>query len=243
MGAGRASTHHVEAGAGGRDRHPRGERFTGSRERTDLPEPDRLPVTFPTARPAVLGRPCSAISPSGARMPGAADPGNGCTSRCVSGPDRRRGRARRHRPREHRRHSASGPGRRTPGRRMNVKKRLRELQGRAGPGSPAPSACTSRSTTSPPPSPKPGRPRLAELQGARKVVEHHSGPGPKRSPPRARTHTSGSWPSSTTSPMPFRAGELCELPTHEASVNITHSRLGRQAVLIKPRRGLYQRRT
>jgi Transcriptional regulator, AbiEi antitoxin len=92
--------------------------------------------------------------------------------------------------------------------------------------------------------------RLAELATTRKVVEGIARPEAEPEP----TATADSYQAILAAfndhpQQPFRARELHEflgLPTDEASVNVTRSRLGRlvrQGVLIQPGRGIYQKRT
>ncbi|GLW59009.1 type IV toxin-antitoxin system AbiEi family antitoxin domain-containing protein [Kitasatospora phosalacinea] len=91
---------------------------------------------------------------------------------------------------------------------------------------------------------------LAELQTARKIVEGLVQPG--NEPQTAATPDSYQRLLTVFNDhpgQPFRPRELhelLELPTDEASVNITRSRLGRlvrQGTLTQPGRGLYQKRT
>ena len=94
------------------------------------------------------------------------------------------------------------------------------------------------------------RTHLAELQTACKVVEGITAPDDEPQLAQAPDTYQRLVAHFNDHPsQPFRALELHELlalPTHEASVNTTRSRLGRlvrQGVLTQPARGLYQKRT
>lgn len=95
--------------------------------------------------------------------------------------------------------------------------------------------------------------RLADLATARKIIAEVTPAGAESEPPETDTtyqaiaHAFNQHPGRA-----FRARELHELlgmPTGEASVNITRSRLGRlgrltrQGFLTQPKRGCYQKRT
>lgn len=94
------------------------------------------------------------------------------------------------------------------------------------------------------------RARLDELRTACKVVEDITAPDEEPQPAEAPDTYQRIVAHFNNYPgQLFRALELHELlglPTHEASVNTTRSRLGRlvrQGVLTQPGRGLYQKRT
>ncbi|MEU6371651.1 hypothetical protein [Streptomyces sp. NPDC046909] len=92
--------------------------------------------------------------------------------------------------------------------------------------------------------------RLANLVTTRKVIADLAPASGQPAPPETNTvyqaivHTFNQHPN-----QEFRARELHErlgMPTDEASVNITRSRLGRltrQGFLTQPGRGRYQKRT
>jgi hypothetical protein len=91
--------------------------------------------------------------------------------------------------------------------------------------------------------------RLAELTTTRKIVESLAPAGnAPPAEPTADTYQRILAVFNEHPTQPFRACELHELlglPTDEATVNITRSRLGRlarQGVLTQPGRGLYQKR-
>ncbi|WP_432159104.1 hypothetical protein [Streptomyces sp. bgisy153] len=91
--------------------------------------------------------------------------------------------------------------------------------------------------------------RLADLATTRKVIAELA-PAGGHAPPETNTVYQAIVNTFNQHPdQEFRARELHELlgmPTDEASVNITRSRLGRltrQGFLIQPGRGRYQKRT
>lgn len=92
--------------------------------------------------------------------------------------------------------------------------------------------------------------RLDDLRTARKVVADIAAPDDEPLPGEAPDTYQRLVAHFNDHPgQPFRARELHKLlglPTDEASVNTTRSRLGRlvrQGVLTQPGRGLYQKRT
>ncbi|MFB7560192.1 hypothetical protein [Streptomyces brevispora] len=94
--------------------------------------------------------------------------------------------------------------------------------------------------------------RLAELDIARKVIEQTAPAVTEPDPPQTEMSTAYQAIVNAFNQHPvqaFRARELHELldmPTDEASVNITRSRLARllrQGFLTQPGRGRYQKRT
>ncbi|MCM2576608.1 hypothetical protein [Streptomyces meridianus] len=92
--------------------------------------------------------------------------------------------------------------------------------------------------------------RLADLATTQKVITELSPAGGGPEPPETNTAYQAIVNAFNTHPgQEFRARELHELlgmPTDEASVNITRSRLGRltrQGFLTQPGRGRYQKRT
>lgn len=92
--------------------------------------------------------------------------------------------------------------------------------------------------------------RLADLATAAKVVAELAPAGGEPDPPETNTAYQAIVNVFNQHPdQVFRARELHELldmPTDEASVNITRSRLGRltrQGFLTQPGRGRYQKRT
>jgi chromosome segregation ATPase len=92
--------------------------------------------------------------------------------------------------------------------------------------------------------------RLAELTTTRKVITELTPAGGEPEPPETNTAYQAIVNTFNQHPdQEFRARELHELlgmPTDEASVNITRSRLGRltrQGFLTQPGRGRYQKRT
>lgn len=92
--------------------------------------------------------------------------------------------------------------------------------------------------------------RLAELATTRKVIAELAPAGGEPEPPETNTAYQAIVNTFNQHPdREFRARELHELlgmPTDEASVNITRSRLGRltrQGFLTQPGRGRYQKRT
>ena len=92
--------------------------------------------------------------------------------------------------------------------------------------------------------------RLADLSTTRKVIAELAPAGGEPEPPETNTAYQAIVNAFNQHPdQEFRARELHELlsmPTDEASVNITRSRLGRltrQGFLIQPGRGRYQKRT
>ncbi|MFB6909352.1 hypothetical protein ACFCWB_34250 [Streptomyces bacillaris] len=92
--------------------------------------------------------------------------------------------------------------------------------------------------------------RLADLATTRKIIAEPTPTGTEPDPPKSST-TYQAIVSAFNQHLDqvFRARELHELldmPTDEASVNITRSRLGRltrQGFLTQPGRGRYQKRT
>jgi len=92
--------------------------------------------------------------------------------------------------------------------------------------------------------------RLADLATTRKVIAELTPAGGEPEPPETNTAYQAIVNTFNQHPdREFRARELHELlgmPTDEASVNITRSRLGRltrQGFLTQPGRGRYQKRT
>ncbi len=92
--------------------------------------------------------------------------------------------------------------------------------------------------------------RLADLTTTRKVIAELAPTGDEPDPTETNTAYQAIVNAFNQHPdQAFRARELHELlgmPTHEASVNITRSRLGRltrQGFLTQPERGRYQKRT
>ncbi|SNT33565.1 hypothetical protein [Actinacidiphila glaucinigra] len=92
--------------------------------------------------------------------------------------------------------------------------------------------------------------RLADLATTRKVIAELAPAGGQPAPPETNTAYQAIVNAFNQHPdQEFRARELHELlgmPTDEASVNITRSRLGRltrQGFLTQPGRGRYQKRT
>lgn len=92
--------------------------------------------------------------------------------------------------------------------------------------------------------------RLADLATTRKVIAELAPTGGQLEPPETNTAYQAIVNAFNQHPdQEFRARELHELlgmPTDEASVNITRSRLGRlarQGFLTQPGRGRYQKRT
>ncbi|MFE0633514.1 hypothetical protein ACFW3D_42135 [Streptomyces sp. NPDC058864] len=92
--------------------------------------------------------------------------------------------------------------------------------------------------------------RLADLATTRKVIAELAPAGGQPAPPETNTAYQAIVRAFNQHPdQEFRARELHELlgmPTDEASVNITRSRLGRltrQGFLTQPGRGRYQKRT
>ncbi|MFI6893499.1 hypothetical protein ACIBM4_05220 [Streptomyces sp. NPDC050256] len=94
--------------------------------------------------------------------------------------------------------------------------------------------------------------RLTELDIARKVIAETAPSATEPDPPQTETSTAHQAIVNAFNQHPgqaFRARELHELlamPTDEASVNITRSRLARllrQGFLTQPGRGRYQKRT
>ena len=92
--------------------------------------------------------------------------------------------------------------------------------------------------------------RLADLATTRKVIAELAPTGTEPDPPETNTAYQAIVNAFNQHPdQAFRARELHELlgmPTDEASVNITRSRLGRltrQGFLTQPGRGRYQKRT
>jgi chromosome segregation ATPase len=92
--------------------------------------------------------------------------------------------------------------------------------------------------------------RLAELATARKVISEAAPAGTEPDPHETSTAYQAIVNAFNQHPgRAFRARELHELlgmPTDEATVNITRSRLGRltrQGFLTQPGRGSYQKRT
>ncbi|MFF4583710.1 hypothetical protein ACFY15_35965 [Streptomyces sp. NPDC001373] len=92
--------------------------------------------------------------------------------------------------------------------------------------------------------------RLADLATTRKIITELAPTGTEPDPPESSTAHQTIVNAFNQHPdRAFRARELHELldmPTDEASVNITRSRLGRltrQGFLTQPGRGRYQKRT
>ncbi|MGW2819095.1 hypothetical protein [Streptomyces sp. NPDC001415] len=92
--------------------------------------------------------------------------------------------------------------------------------------------------------------RLADLDTARKVIAEAAPAGTEPGPPETSTAYQAIVNAFNQHPgQVFRARELPELlgmPTDEATVNITRSRLGRltrQGFLTQPGRGRYQKQT
>jgi hypothetical protein len=92
--------------------------------------------------------------------------------------------------------------------------------------------------------------RLADLATTRKVIAELAPVGGEPDPPESTTAYQAIVNAFNQHPdRAFRARELHELlgmPTDEATVNITRSRLGRltrQGFLTQPGRGRYQKRT
>ena len=92
--------------------------------------------------------------------------------------------------------------------------------------------------------------RLADLATTRKVITELAPTGTEPDPPESSTAYQTIVDAFNQHPdQAFRARDLHELldmPTDEASVNITRSRLGRltrQGFLTPPGRGRYQKRT
>lgn len=92
--------------------------------------------------------------------------------------------------------------------------------------------------------------RLADLATTRKVIAELAPDGVQPAPPETNTAYQAIVNAFNQRPgRTFRARELHELlgmPTDEATVNITRSRLGRltrQGFLTQPGRGRYQKRT
>ncbi|MFD8888868.1 hypothetical protein ACFV0H_41525 [Streptomyces erythrochromogenes] len=92
--------------------------------------------------------------------------------------------------------------------------------------------------------------RLADLATTRKVITELAPTGTEPDPPESSTAYQTIVDAFNQHPdQAFRARDLHELldmPTDEASVNITRSRLGRltrQGFLTQPGRGRYQKRT
>ncbi|MBT2406281.1 MULTISPECIES: hypothetical protein [unclassified Streptomyces] len=92
--------------------------------------------------------------------------------------------------------------------------------------------------------------RLADLATTRKIITELAPTGTEPDPPESSTAYQTIVDAFNQHPnQAFRARELHELldmPTDEASVNITRSRLGRltrQGFLTQPGRGRYQKRT
>ncbi|MGX1912796.1 hypothetical protein ACWIID_28680 [Streptomyces phaeochromogenes] len=92
--------------------------------------------------------------------------------------------------------------------------------------------------------------RLADLATTRKIITELAPTGAEHDPPGSSTAYQTIVDAFNQHPdQAFRARELHELldmPTDEASVNITRSRLGRltrQGFLTQPGRGRYQKRT
>ncbi|MFD3676725.1 hypothetical protein [Streptomyces sp. NPDC058613] len=92
--------------------------------------------------------------------------------------------------------------------------------------------------------------RLADLATTRKVITELAPTGTEPDPPESSTAYQTIVDAFNQHPgQAFRARDLHELlnmPTDEASVNITRSRLGRltrQGFLTQPGRGPYQKRT
>ncbi|MEU0175314.1 hypothetical protein ABZ178_18480 [Streptomyces massasporeus] len=92
--------------------------------------------------------------------------------------------------------------------------------------------------------------RLADLATTRKIIAERIPPGTEPDPPETNTAYQAIVNAFNQHPgRAFRARELHELldmPTDEATVNVTRSRLGRlvrQGFLTQPGRGRYQTRT
>ncbi|MFI5634808.1 hypothetical protein ACIA8E_36755 [Streptomyces sp. NPDC051664] len=92
--------------------------------------------------------------------------------------------------------------------------------------------------------------RLADLATTRKVIAELAPAGTEPHPPETNTAYQAIVNAFNQHPdQAFRARELHEflgMPTDEATVNITRSRLGRltrQGFLTQPGRGRYQKRT
>ncbi|AUY53956.1 hypothetical protein EH183_04520 [Streptomyces sp. CB01881] len=92
--------------------------------------------------------------------------------------------------------------------------------------------------------------RLADLTTTRKIITEVAPTGTEPEPPERNTTYQAIVNAFNQYPgRAFQARELHELldmPTDEASVNITRSRLGRltrQGFLTQPGRGRYQKRT
>ncbi|MFG2716115.1 hypothetical protein ACGFX2_37125 [Streptomyces goshikiensis] len=92
--------------------------------------------------------------------------------------------------------------------------------------------------------------RLADLATTRKIITELAPTGTEPHPPESSTAYQTIVDAFNQHPdQAFRARDLHELldmPTDEASVNITRSRLGRltrQGFLTQPGRGRYQKRT
>ncbi|WP_326847295.1 hypothetical protein [Streptomyces kaniharaensis] len=92
--------------------------------------------------------------------------------------------------------------------------------------------------------------RLTDLATTRKIIAEVTPAGAESEPPETNTTYQAIVNTFNQHPdQAFRARELHELlgiPTDEASVNITRSRLGRltrQGFLTQPGRGRYQKRT
>ncbi|MFC9626366.1 hypothetical protein ACFTXM_42605 [Streptomyces sp. NPDC056930] len=92
--------------------------------------------------------------------------------------------------------------------------------------------------------------RLADLATTRKIIAERVPPGTKLDPPETNTAYQAIVNAFNQHPgRAFQARELHELlgmPTDEATVNVTRSRLGRlvrQGFLTQPGRGRYQKRT
>ncbi|MFG2636446.1 hypothetical protein ACGFX8_21610 [Streptomyces sp. NPDC048362] len=92
--------------------------------------------------------------------------------------------------------------------------------------------------------------RLADLATTRKIIAERIPPGTEPDPPETNTTYQAIVNAFNQHPgRAFRARELHEvlsMPTDEATVNVTRSRLGRlvrQGILTQPGRGRYQKRT
>jgi hypothetical protein len=92
--------------------------------------------------------------------------------------------------------------------------------------------------------------RLADLATTRKIIAERIPPGTEPDPPETNTAYQAIVNAFNQHPgRAFRARELHELlgmPTDDATVNVTRSRLGRlvrQGFLTQPGRGCYQKRT
>ncbi|MFJ9523498.1 hypothetical protein ACIRPK_35360 [Kitasatospora sp. NPDC101801] len=92
--------------------------------------------------------------------------------------------------------------------------------------------------------------RLTDLTTTRKIIAEVTPAGTEAEPPETTTTYQAIVNAFNQHPdQAFRARELHELlgmPTHETSVNITRSRLGRltrQGFLTQPQQGHYQKRT